>query len=81
MTNQDYIEFIDEVLADFEDTLHSKEGENCTKARAYLDKIRQQLTLTDVSESFYCGVEERKENSKCEVQCGGCEWKEVKQKQ
>ena len=60
MTNQDYIEFIDEVLANFEDTSHGKEGENCTKARAYLDNIKQQLIITN--EASKCARFSRRKN-------------------
>lgn len=54
MTNLDYIDFIDNFLAEQEDYLHGEEGENCTKSRKYLEKLKEQLTLTDVVKSFYC---------------------------
>jgi hypothetical protein len=50
MTNIEMIEFIDEFLRDQEDVLHGIEGRDCTKSRKYLEDIKKQLLLHDVSQ-------------------------------
>jgi len=73
LTMQQYIEHLEEKF--------KFDSSGTAKAVFELIAAYKALSIPVVSESFYCGVEERKEDSKCEVQCGGCEWKEIKQKQ
>lgn len=47
MTNLEKIEFIDEFLSNQEQHLHGEEGDDCTKARAYLEKLKKQLQQTN----------------------------------
>lgn len=52
MKSIEMIEFIDEFLRDQEDVLHGIEGKNCTKSRKYLEDIKKQLLLHNVSGSL-----------------------------
>lgn len=45
MTTLDYLEKIDDILTGYEDWMHGQDGEDCTNARVYLDKVREQLNL------------------------------------
>lgn len=46
------IEEIDEILARYEDWMHGKNGDDCTKARKLLHQLRDQCALADVSGSL-----------------------------
>ena len=48
MTTLDYLEKIDDTLANWEDYFHGQEGTDVTEARANLDKVRKQLLIHSV---------------------------------
>ena len=52
MTTLDYLEKIDDTLANWEDYFHGQEGTDVTEARANLDKIRKVLLIHSVVKSF-----------------------------
>ena len=72
MTNIEMIEFIDEFLREQEDVLHGIEGRDCTKSRKYLDMIKKQLTLTDVSSMFSAKQMEKAFNDGVEAEQQRC---------
>ena len=72
MTNIEMIEFIDEFLREQEDVLHGIEGRDCTKSRKYLDMIKKQLTLTDVSSMFSAKQMEKAYNDGVEAEQQRC---------
>jgi len=48
MTTLDYLEKIDDTLANWEDYFHGQEGTDVTEARANLGKVREQLLIHSV---------------------------------
>ena len=52
MTTLDYLEKIDDTLANWEDYFHGQEGTDVTEARANLGKVREQLLIGGVIERF-----------------------------
>jgi len=52
--------------------LHGIEGRDCTKSRKYLDMIKKQLTLTDVSSMFSAKQMEKAFNDGVEAEQQRC---------
>ena len=48
MTTLDYLEKIDDTLANWEDYFHGQEGTDVTEARLNLSKVREQLLIHSV---------------------------------
>ena len=84
MTTLDYLEKIDDTLANWEDYFHGQEGTDVTEARANLGKVREQLLIHSVivpKGTFYCDCVQpsmQKPISETEYECFDC-GKEVKQ--